>query len=122
MRLPGKNRINRLTGGPHREGAARMSVDGRWELVISSPIGEQKGTLEIRTADSVLTGVMSSNGESIEIFDGKVNGDKISWSVSITSPMKLTIKSTATVTGDTMKGKAKAGIMPGAPFTGTRVG
>jgi hypothetical protein len=100
-----------------------MSVDGRWDLVIASPIGEQRGTIEIKSAGSELTGIITSATEPpIEIFDGKVDGDKVSWSIKITSPMKLTVKSTATVSGDTMEGKLKAGPMPGASFTGTRVG
>jgi hypothetical protein len=105
----------------NRKGAARMSVDGRWEIVLSSPIGEQKGELEIRTDGSGFTGFMIQDGVTLEIADGRIDGDKLSWSVAVTSPMKLTLKSTATVSGDTMKGKAKPGIMPGMPFTGTRV-
>ncbi|CAO5163081.1 conserved hypothetical protein [Frankia sp. AiPs1] len=98
-----------------------MSIDGRWEIVLSSPIGEQKGALEIKTDGAGFTGSMVQDGMTLEIADGRIDGDKISWSVKVTSPMKLTLKSTATVSGDTMTGKAKPGIMPGMSFTGTRV-
>ncbi|KPM56681.1 hypothetical protein CcI49_26855 [Frankia sp. CcI49] len=99
-----------------------MSIDGRWEIILSSPIGEQKGELTITSTGSGFTGSMVQDGTTLEITDGRVDGDKISWSVAVTSPMKLTLKSTATVSGDTMTGKAKPGIMPGMSFTGTRVG
>jgi hypothetical protein len=98
-----------------------MSVDGRWELVISTPIGEQKATLEIASAGSVITGTMTSEGETpVEISDGKLDGDKISWSMAVTTPMKLNVKVTAEVSGNEMKGKLKAGVMPGGTFTATR--
>lgn len=98
-----------------------MSVDGRWEIILSTPMGERKGTLEFVTDGSTLTGSMDTDDGPVAITDGKVSGDTISWTSAITSPMKLTVKATATVEGDTLKGKAKAGIMPGISFTGTRI-
>jgi hypothetical protein len=64
-----------------------MTADGNWELVVSTPMGERQGTLSVKTEGTTLKGSQAADGSSAEIFDGTVNGDEISWKVSITDPM-----------------------------------
>ena len=68
-----------------------MSIDGVWNLVIKSPMGEQKSTLTTKAQGSNLTGSMSGAGGQSELDNGKVDGDQVSWSAKITSPIPLTL-------------------------------
>ena len=69
-----------------------------------------------------LTGTQSALGDTVEIYDGTVDGDKIHWKVDIKKPLALTIECTATIDGDAISGEAKAGVFPTAHFSGMRVG
>ena len=52
--------------------------------------------------------------------NGKVDGNAVSWSANITSPMPMTLEFTGTVEGDTLKGSVKAGAFGSFPFSGAR--
>ena len=97
-----------------------MAVDGNWNLVMSTPMGERKASLSITAAGGTLTGTQGAEGNSTEIFDGTVSGDNVSWKVSITNPMPLTLSFTGAVSGDSMSGEMGIGPMGSFPFTGTR--
>jgi len=98
-----------------------MSVAGTWKLTIDTPLGRQESVVELAVDGSSLTGSASSNGETIEIFDGSVDGDNATWKVKVTKPIAVTATLTGTVNGDEMSGHAKAGFFPAAPFTAVRV-
>jgi hypothetical protein len=97
-----------------------MAVDGNWNLVMSTPMGERKAQLSITAAGGTLTGTQGADGNSTEIFDGTVSGDNVAWKVSITNPMPLTLSFTGAVSGDSMSGEMGIGPMGSFPFTGTR--
>ena len=97
-----------------------MSVSGTWKLTLDTPMGRQESTLELTEDAGTLTGTASSSGETVEIFDGSVDGDTLTWKVKITKPISVTATLTGTVNGDEMTGHAKAGFFPAAPFTGVR--
>ena len=97
-----------------------MAVDGNWNLTMSTPMGERKATLTLLANGGTLTGTQGADGNSGEIFDGTVNGNDVSWKVSITNPMPLTLEFTGTVSGDSMSGEMGIGPMGSFPFTGAR--
>jgi hypothetical protein len=83
-------------------------------------MGAQKGTLSLATDGGTLTGKMSGAQGEIEIEDGTVDGDDISYKFSITSPMAITIEVTASIDGDNISGSAKLGAFGNATITGSR--
>jgi hypothetical protein len=97
-----------------------MAVDGNWNITLSTPMGERKTTLTVKSAGSTLTGTQGADGNSGEIFDGTVNGDDLTWKISITNPMPLTLAFSGKVSGDGMSGEASIGPMGNFPFTGER--
>ena len=97
-----------------------MAVDGNWNITMSTPMGERNAPLTLKNAGGALTGTMAAEGNSAEIFDGKANGDDVSWKVSITNPMPLTIEFTGKVSGDSISGEMGIGPMGSFPFRGTR--
>ena len=97
-----------------------MAVDGTWKLTMSTPMGERNTTLSLKSSGGTLTGTQGADGNSTEIFDGTVNGDDVTWKVSITNPMPLTLDFSGKVAGDSISGEMGIGPMGSFPFTGTR--
>ncbi len=97
-----------------------MSVDGSWKITINSPMGKQESTLDLTSDGSTLTGMQAAQGNSQAIKDGKVDGDNVSWSNSITTPFPMTLEFTGAVSGDSIKGKVKAGAFGSFDFEGSR--
>ena len=97
-----------------------MAADGKWEIVINSPLGAQKAQLDLKTDGASLTGTQQAAQGSGPLENGKVEGNNLSWSAKITSPMPMTLDFTGTVEGDKLSGSVKAGSFGSFPFTGTR--
>jgi hypothetical protein len=100
---------------------SNMAVDGKWEIVINSPLGAQKATLDIATDGSALTGTQTAQQGSGPLENGKVDGNALSWSAKITTPLPLTLDFAGTVDGDKLSGSVKAGSFGSFPFSGNRV-
>jgi hypothetical protein len=98
-----------------------MAVDGKWEIVINSPMGAQKATLDLATSGASLTGTQTAAQGTGPLENGKVDGNAVSWSAKITSPMPLTLDFSGAVEGDKMSGSVKAGAFGSFPFTGNRL-
>ncbi|QDX26535.1 hypothetical protein FPZ54_11205 [Sphingomonas suaedae] len=96
------------------------NVDGNWDTVTHSPMGDQKATLTVNSAGDSFTGTYAGAMGSTEIKDGKVDGDKLSWSLDITVPMPMTLTCEATVNGDAINGTVTAGAFGSFPMEGTR--
>jgi hypothetical protein len=97
-----------------------MAIDGNWEITINSPMGAQKARLELTGKDGALTGTQIAQGASQPVANGKVDGNAVSWSANITSPMPMTLEFSGTVEGDAIKGSVKAGAFGSFPFSGAR--
>jgi hypothetical protein len=97
-----------------------MAADGNWNLVVVTPMGERQATLSVKTEGSTLTGSQTAEGSSTEIFDGAVNGDEVSWKVSITDPMPMTLEFTGAVNGNELSGNVKLGNFGSSSFSGVR--
>lgn len=115
-------------------------VDGKWsgERKFQTPDGEERTmttTLELKSEGSTLTGKMSAGprGEA-EIQDGKVDGNKISFTTKMSTPRgDFTSNWEGTVSGDEMtltrqggpggggRGGKGGGKGPGGPIVLKRV-
>jgi hypothetical protein len=97
-----------------------MSADGTWNLTMQTPMGERRSTLTLAAAGGTLTGSQEAEGNTTDIAEGSVNGNELSWKVSITSPMPLTLTFNGTVDGNSINGTADTGMFGSFPFEGTR--
>ncbi|MEM8766051.1 MAG: hypothetical protein AAGE43_01300 [Pseudomonadota bacterium] len=98
-----------------------MSADGTWNTTMNTPMGAQNGTLTIATDGGTLTGKLSGPQGEIEIDEGgTVDGNSLTFSASVTTPMAMTLEFAAEVDGDEIKGSVKLGAFGNADFTGTR--
>jgi hypothetical protein len=82
-------------------------------------MGVQEGTLTLKTSGDAFTGQMAGRMGAQDI-SGKVDGDTLTWSASITTPFPMTLEFTVTVDGDKMSGSVKAGSFGSSPLTGVR--
>ncbi|MFZ5748110.1 MAG: hypothetical protein ACOY45_10715 [Pseudomonadota bacterium] len=96
------------------------NVDGSWDTVAKSPMGEQKAVLTVASSGDAFTGTYVGALGSTEVKDGKVSGDTLTWKIDITVPMPMTLDCEATISGDTLDGKVTAGAFGSFPLTGTR--
>ena len=99
-----------------------MSADGTWNLTMQTPMGERRSTLSLSTAGGTLTGKQEAEGNTTDIAEGTVSGNDVSWKVSITNPMPLTLTFNGTVDGDKLSGTADTGMFGSFPFEGIRGG
>lgn len=98
-----------------------MTIDGRWTVTVNSPMGPMETELEVTANGGTLVGKQRAQGEERDIFDGKADGNQVSWSVDINRPISTTLKFSGSVDGDTIQGSVKAGMFGSFPFSGNRV-
>jgi hypothetical protein len=97
-----------------------MAADGTWNLTLQTPMGVRTSTLTLSTAGGALMGQQEAEGQTQDISEGSVSGNDVSWKVSITNPMPLTLTFVGTVDGDSLNGSADTGMFGAFPFEGTR--
>ena len=98
-----------------------MTIGGRWQLEIRTPIGRQHATVEFSDTTQGWVGVAHGDDGDTSLTDVDVVGERLTWSQSITRPMRLDLRFDVTVHGDTLTGVSKAGRLPKSQVTGTRV-
>jgi hypothetical protein len=96
------------------------NVNGAWDVSIKAPTGDQKGTLDLASSGDNLTGTFSANGDKVEITDGKISGDTLSWTMKVTKPMPLSLKAEAKLENDALSGSVAIGVFGSFPLVGTR--
>ena len=100
-----------------------MSVAGTYECLTKTPMGDQTSTFTVTPgADGSFTGSNAGPMGSLEVLDGKIDGNTLTWRMDMTVPMPLTLNATATIDGDTLTGTINAGAFGDMPMTGTRKG
>ncbi|MFD4721927.1 hypothetical protein ACIOWI_33615 [Streptomyces sp. NPDC087659] len=97
-----------------------MSVEGMWDLSLSTPIGKIKAVAEFRRENGDLTGTAHGAGEDVPLGDVVLDGDRLTWNQAVTKPMRLNLAFTVKIDGDTLTGTSKAGRLPASKVTGER--
>lgn len=97
-----------------------MAIDGKWNLTIQTPLGEQSSTLDVISSNGTLAGKQSGDQGTQDIDNGTIDGDEASWSIDIIVPMPMTLTFTGTVSGDTIEGTVRLGAFGESTFSGAR--
>lgn len=94
-------------------------VDGKWNVTVKSPLGDQQATLDVQSAGDSFSGTFAGGMGTSQVA-GTLAGDTMTWKMDITVPMPMTLDCEATVAGDSLDGKVTAGAFGSFPLTGTR--
>jgi hypothetical protein len=89
------------------------SVDGNYECVTKSPMGDQKSVFTVKSDGDSFTGQNAGAMGALDVENGKVDGN-------MKVPMPMTLEAEATIDGDTLTGTIKAGAFGSMAMTGTR--
>ena len=98
-----------------------MSVAGTYNCITKSPMGDQAGTFTVVVDGDSFTGTVAGPMGTMEVYEGMVSGDKLTWKMDMKVPMPMTLEGDVTVTGDSLAGSVKAGAFGSMAMTGTRV-
>jgi len=96
-----------------------MSADGNWNLVIHTPMGPRDLALELQTHGTTFTGKATGPMGEAQV-EGKVEGERLTWTTDITSPMPLKLQFDVAFVGDAASGSVKLGMLGDAKVVGAR--
>ncbi|PQA85626.1 hypothetical protein [Hyphococcus luteus] len=96
-----------------------MAIDGKWNITIKTPMGDQNATLTLKQEGDALTGEMVGAAGATPIENGKVEGDTATWDAKVTSPMPITLSFKGKAEGDTISGDVQLGSFGNSTFSGT---
>ncbi|MGB7373764.1 hypothetical protein [Pontixanthobacter sp.] len=99
-----------------------MSVAGTYDCVTKSPMGDQKSTVTIVPNDdgTEFTGTNQGAMGAMDLENGKIDGNKLTWTMNMTVPMPMKLEGEATVEGDQLVGEVDAGAFGKMAMTGER--
>jgi methyl coenzyme M reductase subunit D len=98
-----------------------MTVAGIWNLAIATPLGTIAVVLELTEHDEIIEGVAKSSAETVPLEHLVLHGNRLTWTQTVTRPMRLNLKFDVLIQGDALSGTSKAGMLPASKVTGTRV-
>ena len=85
-----------------------MSVEGNWNLKMTTPMGEQTPVLTLSVDGDNLSGCWEGQRGKTEFSDGTVDGNNLSWTVKMQAMgMEISMECTASVDGDQITGEVK---------------
>jgi hypothetical protein len=99
-----------------------MSVAGTYDCVTKTPMGDQKSKFTVNVDGDTFSGQQAGAMGSMDVVDGKVDGNKLTWTMNMTVPMPMKLTGEAEVEGDTITGTVDAGAFGKMPMSGTRAG
>lgn len=97
-----------------------MSVAGTYNVVTKTPMGDQSGTFTVNVDGDSFTGTVTNPMGSMEVQDGKVSGNTLTWKMDMKVPMPMSLTCTAAVDGDAITGEIDTGAFGKMAMSGTR--
>lgn len=99
-----------------------MSFTGTYDCATKTPMGDQSGVLTVVPNDdgTAFTGTMIGAMGNVDVQDGKIDGNTLSWKMKIVVPIPMTLECEAAVEGGELNGQVKAGGFGTMPFSGKR--
>src|SRR5512140_2946219 len=93
--------------------AFAADIDGKWNGTIPTPNGDFPQTFTFKATGAALTGsLMIMEGMEVPIAEGKIDGNNISFYVTLDFGMLFKITYTGVVSGNDLKVKGDAAGMP----------
>ncbi|MEZ5655642.1 MAG: hypothetical protein R3E04_07130 [Sphingobium sp.] len=96
------------------------SVDGAYDCTTKTPMGDQSSVFTIVSKGGTFHGTNAGPLGSLDVKDGKVDGNSLTWKMEMVVPMPMTLDCEAVVEGDTLTGTIQAGAFGAMAMTGKR--
>jgi len=98
-----------------------VTVEGAYDCITRTPLGEQASIFTvIRDGDDRFHGTNAHELGSLTIEDGRIDGNCLTWTMTVTEPMQLILKGEAFIEGDRLFGTLEAGPYGISPMSGSR--
>ena len=95
--------------------------EGTWNVTVATPFGDQDLEIDLKVDGENVSGTAKHPSGTFPFEGGTYKDDTVKFEVSLEAPVKADLTVTVKAAGDTLSGKAKAGLMPSFTITGTRV-
>lgn len=95
-------------------------LGGTYECSTKTPLGHQKGTLTIVPQGDAFTGQITGDLGTMDLREGRIDGNQLTWKMKMTSPMAIDLDCKATVEGAALTGTIKAGFFGTMTLEGTK--
>lgn len=99
-----------------------MSLDGQYECITKSPMGDQKSVFTVKTDGNSFSGQNAGAMGSLDVENGTVDGNTLRWTMNMKVPMPMTLTAEATIDGDVLTGSINAGPFGAMAMSGKRTG
>ena len=96
-------------------------ITGSWECSVDTPVGPRTFLVQLNPSGNQFQARVKGNFGEMDITDGKLDGDVMTWSMAIKSPLPLNLNCTAVVSDDVMNGSVSAGVFGKYPLKGARI-
>lgn len=96
------------------------SIDGKWDCISQTPMGDQPSVMELKSNGTAVTGTNTNMLGTIEITNGKLEGNVFTWQMEMTSPFPMKMSGEVVIDGDSLEGKVAAGFFGKSGIVGKR--
>ncbi|MCE7795952.1 hypothetical protein LWE61_05175 [Sphingobium sufflavum] len=110
------------SAGTGSAGADSVRVDGAYDCITKTPMGDQASVFTIVTSGDGFQGTNASPLGSLEVKEGKVDGNRLSWRMETSFPMPMNFKCEGLLNGDLLTASIDAGTFGIITMSGKRRG
>ena len=96
------------------------TVDGAYDCITKTPMGDQPSVFTVISNGDSFHGTNAGPLGSLDVKEGKVDGNKLRWKMEMVVPMPMTLDAEAVVEGDRLTGTIQAGAFGAMAMTGKR--
>lgn len=100
-------------------GAPPEAYAGTWDIVVSTPIGDQPAVLVLEVDGTALSGRVESDQGDMNV-SGRVAKGRAQFAGKATQPMEMTVSYDLLASGDTLSGETKSGPFGTFDMTGSK--
>ena len=69
-----------------------MSIDGKWDCISKTPMGDQPSVMDLKSNGNVVTGTSINMLGTIDVTNGKLDGNTFTWQMEMTSPFPMKLQ------------------------------
>ncbi|HKX21977.1 MAG TPA: hypothetical protein VJM81_01745 [Rhizorhapis sp.] len=96
------------------------TVDGAYDCITKTPMGDQPSVFTVISNGDSFHGTNAGPLGSLDVKEGKVEGNRLRWKMEMVVPMPMTLDAEAVVEGDRLTGTIQAGAFGAMAMTGKR--